>query len=460
MNVLKFNRPLYDSDFYICDLWGGRGGGRSYAYTQYALYLLVHSPIPIRGFFLREVHKTIYDSMWSDLVDRIKEYEEYHKVTLTELEWSDNKQGENVITNKITGSSIKTKGFKTSSENQSASLKSLASATHLFIEEAEEVEEAEFTKLQMSLRKVGVKIQIVRAFNPPSKDHWLWKDYQLIKLSTEQIAKIISVKSGRDYKDVFNHIKNNGKEYYFPKSKRDNHLSIHATYYENRININKESIEVYESFYTSDLDYYLSTVLGLISGRAGLTVYHEYQDKEHHTDRIVEEGDILHIGMDFNIGNMSAIVHVVDEGIRKAVSEEVGVFDTEAMCRILQDKYSGHRIFVYPDATGSSRKSSSGRSDHDIIRSYGFTIKVGKTNPAVRNRVNSMNSSFATGKYFVNRYTCPSYSESLKNQVYKKGEPDKTKGYDHTNDAGGYFVAFDNINTEGSSMRVMRRRRN
>ena len=130
MNVLKFNRPLYDSDFYICDLWGGRGGGRSYAYTQYALYLLVHSPIPIRGFFLREVHKTIYDSMWSDLVDRIKEYEEYHKVTLTELEWSDNKQGENVITNKITGSSIKTKGFKTSSENQGASLKYLASATH------------------------------------------------------------------------------------------------------------------------------------------------------------------------------------------------------------------------------------------------------------------------------------------------------------------------------------------
>ena len=41
----------------------------------------------------------------------------------------------------------------------------------------------------------------------------------------------------------------------------------------------------------------------------------------------------------------------------------------------------------------------------------------------------------------VNDTACPRFSEALEQQSYdKNGEPDKTTGHDHHNDAGGYFV--------------------
>jgi hypothetical protein len=43
----------------------------------------------------------------------------------------------------------------------------------------------------------------------------------------------------------------------------------------------------------------------------------------------------------------------------------------------------------------------------------------------------------------VNADQCPTFAESLEKQAYNdKGEPDKTSGFDHTNDAGGYFIAY------------------
>jgi hypothetical protein len=53
-----------------------------------------------------------------------------------------------------------------------------------------------------------------------------------------------------------------------------------------------------------------------------------------------------------------------------------------------------------------------------------------------------MNVMFEKRRYRVNAEACPNYSASLEQQVYdKNGEPDKTGGKDHPNDAGGYFIA-------------------
>jgi hypothetical protein len=43
----------------------------------------------------------------------------------------------------------------------------------------------------------------------------------------------------------------------------------------------------------------------------------------------------------------------------------------------------------------------------------------------------------------VNPDTCPTLVESLERQAYaKNGEPDKQAGFDHLNDALGYFVVY------------------
>ena len=62
-----------------------------------------------------------------------------------------------------------------------------------------------------------------------------------------------------------------------------------------------------------------------------------------------------------------------------------------------------------------------------------------------RDRVNSVNALVLNGegkrRLHVNTDTCPEFTASLEQQPYDEhGEPDKTTGHDHTNDAAGYFL--------------------
>ena len=70
-------------------------------------------------------------------------------------------------------------------------------------------------------------------------------------------------------------------------------------------------------------------------------------------------------------------------------------------------------------------------------------VMVNPANPAVKDRVLSMNKLIGERKYKVNPDTCPELVESLERQAYdKNGEPDKTSGFDHVLDATGYCIAY------------------
>lgn len=172
------------------------------------------------------------------------------------------------------------------------------------------------------------------------------------------------------------------------------------------------------------------------------SVYKTFDRLVHHSDRTAERGDVLHIGMDFNITDMHAVVNVIDDDIKIAVDEFVKKFDTREMCASIKQRYPDHKIFVYPDASGSSRKTSSSKTDHDIIKNAGFTLKTNKQNPFVRDRINSMNSSFKNMTQLINTDACPVLTEALEQQVFKDGEPDKSSGHDHITEAQGYFVSW------------------
>ena len=76
---------------------------------------------------------------------KLKEYEE------SDFAFNDSQM---IVTYIPTGNVIMGKGFKKSSGNRTAKLKSLAGATHVFIEEAEENAEADFRQLDDILRTV------------------------------------------------------------------------------------------------------------------------------------------------------------------------------------------------------------------------------------------------------------------------------------------------------------------
>jgi PBSX family phage terminase large subunit len=442
MNVLKEYEPLYKEPFYVADLNGGRAGARSYHASQYALYQLLYSNY-FRGFFLRDIHSTIYTSIWKDFKDRIAEFEDMHHSLDGIIKYTDNKNGENSAINLHNGNEITTKGFKVSSGSQTANLKSLAGGSCILIEEFQEVDKDDYLKLKLSLRKKDVNIQIIRSFNPVPKDHYVWQDYELIELELNELVRLVQ-QVGAVSNEVATAIvmRNQNRKYYTAKPKDSNHISIHCNYLNNYKNLNEIVIEEYKKILIFDYHYFMVEIVGLIPDKQGHVVYSDYDRERCHTDRVVKDGDILHIGMDFNITNMSAIVHVVDGEEPKAVAELTKIFDTEQMIRKIHQLYPNHKILIYPDASGDSRKTSSGsETDHLMLRKAGFSVLSGKTNPAVKDRVNTMNLMFRKG-YKVNKFTCPDYVEALSKLLYKNGEPDKSSGFDHATEAGGYFIHY------------------
>lgn len=156
----------------------------------------------------------------------------------------------------------------------------------------------------------------------------------------------------------------------------------------------------------------------------------------------------LHIGMDFNVTKMAAVVFVQRDKWPHAVFEFSNVFDTPAMIKAIRATFPKNRIYVYPDASGKSRKSlDASQSDLALLSNAGFHVMVNHSNPYVKDRVLAMNALIENGelerRLKVNIQTCPNFVEGLEKQAYDKdGEPDKTSGLDHHLDAGGYFIAY------------------
>jgi hypothetical protein len=220
---------------------------------------------------------------------------------------------------------------------------------------------------------------------------------------------------------------------------------IRASTYSNKRNLPETYIDDLLADYPSNLigAYLDGEFVNLTSG----AVYPEYDRKLNNSVETVKPGEALHIGMDFNVGKMSAIVFVQRAGNPHAVAEFMAILDTPAMVLAIKRRYPNHPIFVYPDASGGSRKSNNASvSDLALLKQGGFNVLANPSNPFVKDRVLSVNRMISSGgkrRLLVNADLCPSYAEVLEKQAYdKNGEPDKTSGFDHANDAGGYFIAF------------------
>lgn len=171
----------------------------------------------------------------------------------------------------------------------------------------------------------------------------------------------------------------------------------------------------------------------------GDTVYQSYNRKAHRTDVVPLANEQLFVGLDFNIGNMNAVIFVKRNNVLYAVDEIAMAYNTQSICEILRTKYIGHKIIINPDASGNQR-STSGADDFSILRSNNFMVVSDKTNPAVSTRVNAVNIAFEKSILFVNDKKCPTFAEALENQAYRNGIPDKNGGYDHITEAAGYCI--------------------
>jgi len=174
------------------------------------------------------------------------------------------------------------------------------------------------------------------------------------------------------------------------------------------------------------------------------SVYRSYDRETQRSNETLQPKEAIMLGMDFNVGNMSACAFVLRGLNWHCVDELKGGADTPSMIATMKDRYAGHHITVYPDASGKNASSKGASlSDIGLLRQAGYAIRAKASNPRVKDRVLAVNMGFESGRVFVNPTTCPETSRCLEQQPYdKNGEPDKTTGLDHQNDAFGYPIAY------------------
>lgn len=179
-----------------------------------------------------------------------------------------------------------------------------------------------------------------------------------------------------------------------------------------------------------------------------LAVYYNYNPQIHNSYETINKGENLYIGCDFNVDNTSATTYVRRDGGKTwhAVDEFVGVRDAAELAHQIEQRYKGHKITMYPDASGRSRgnASTANLSSVQELERKGFIIRANKKNFPVDDRIMAMNKGLAEGRVYINQVTCPTTSRCLVNQPYdKNGKPCKKTGYDHQNDASTYPIVFE-----------------
>jgi len=177
-------------------------------------------------------------------------------------------------------------------------------------------------------------------------------------------------------------------------------------------------------------------------------IYYNFNREKNLLDKFSNYHNTLHIGLDFNVEPMCAVVSVI-ENDSIIIIDEIQIYssNTNEMVDEIKTRYN-KKIIIYPDPSAKQRKTSAGgMTDLAILKNAGFEVRCRNKAPLVRDRINAVNSKLKNVKgqnsLFILK-SCKNAIKSIERQIYKEGThiPDKDSGYDHMNDALGYLVEY------------------
>ena len=198
-------------------------------------------------------------------------------------------------------------------------------------------------------------------------------------------------------------------------------------------------------------------VLGKYLNLQAGQVYYAFERKKNVGNFKVDANEPLLWSWDFNVHPMCSVVcqqrgeavHVLDEIVLPTSS-------TPEVCEEFERRYGGHRagVRVYGDASGERAHTVTGSSDYHLIRQFFGRRKslkgelvVGRANPPVRDRVNTVNGRLRNARgerrLFIDK-RCRELMKDLEQVCYKpdSGQIDKDRdaGRTHLSDALGYLL--------------------
>jgi phage terminase large subunit len=201
---------------------GGRGSGKSFSVSTLLTKLAIEEPQKI--LFTRYTMVAAYLSIIPEFIEKINLLNASRLFKINKSE----------IINEVVDSSIIFKGLKTSSGDQTASLKSIQGVTTWVLDEAEELlDEATFDKIDLSLRAKGIQLRIILIMNPATKEHWIYKRFF----------------ESKGVKEGFNGVK-------------DDCTYIHTTYLDNIRNLDESFLNQVEQIKLRQPDKFKHIIMG------------------------------------------------------------------------------------------------------------------------------------------------------------------------------------------------------
>lgn len=240
-------------------LMGGRGAGRSTVESQYIIARLI-APQYFRCAIMRFILSDVRNSCFRELKDRAEELGILDQLEINESQMTIT-YGQN---------SIHAHGFRKSSGDQKAKLKSLANYTHVWMEEADEVPEEDAMQLDDSLRTVKGEIHIDLTLNPPPKTHWINKRWFDLTPSEEP-------------------------NFYIPSTTNEDVLFFNTSYLDNIKNLDENTVRRYEGYKISKPAHYWNMIKGYVPETLQGKIYKGWLK----IDSIPHEARLLGYGLDF-----------------------------------------------------------------------------------------------------------------------------------------------------------------
>jgi len=375
MSNVLFNpafQPVFDSILRYLVVWGGAGSGKSHAVAQKIVERCTRS----------ERHKFL-------VVRKFKTTIEGSVFTLIKQVINDFGIGKHVSINntKMTFTFSNGNEIITTGLDDSEKLKSIHGITGIWCEEFTELEHEEFNQLDLRLRgRTDSYKQIIGTFNPISIDHWIHE-----RFFEKQSDKVFTMWSN----------------------------------YKMNLFLDDQYIEVLEQEVAHDPNMrriYVEGKWGRI--RLGSDFYACF-DMDKNVKPISYNIDLpIHISWDFNISpHMTAslwhiyeVDSVYNVGCFDILALENPLNSTQDVCDAFQERYPEYEvgIYVYGDASGRARSTTSKVHNYDIIehelKSYmrNWSMRVPKRNPLFNTRRDFINRCLGGGYKDINVFFDPS----------------------------------------------------
>jgi len=202
--------------------------------------------------------------------------------------------------------------------------------------------------------------------------------------------------------------------------------------------LGEDFVKHMEAVYTPEMKeaYIEGKFVNLKQGRA----YKSFDRDKHITRKQLPNLEIQ-AGIDFNVDYMTAEVFINANGYIHVIDEiRLSYSNTFELADKLSFKYPNIR--VWPDPSGSGRRTSATKSDHQILKDAGFKVMIIQKQIPVLDRINAVNSMLIQDRLSIEPGKCDWLIKDFERVVYKSGDLDKTTDVSltHASDALGYAV--------------------